>query len=209
MKRKVVCYCDRDFEVDLPDQVELNPEMEEAILKGSFMSTKCPHCGKLLKPEFPVRVKNPERGIDIFMVPEQDRNVFYNNSLPYSIKEGQSVVIGHKELIEQLLVIKSALDMRAVEIVKFYLLKKALNDYDSEERLSIIFTGKEQDMLVFHIFGLKRDQLGIVHVALEKYQRIVQELDARVKEEPFGVLLAPPYVSINKFFSSDFLRGDS
>ena len=47
MKRKVVCYCDRDFEVDLPDQVELNPEMEEAILKGSFMSTKCPHCGKL------------------------------------------------------------------------------------------------------------------------------------------------------------------
>ncbi|HEB10384.1 MAG TPA: hypothetical protein ENI06_04120 [Spirochaetales bacterium] len=209
MKRKVVCYCDRDFEVDLPDQVELNPEMEEAILKGSFMSTKCPHCGKLLKPEFPVRVKNPERGIDIFMVPEQDRNVFYDNSLPYSIKEGMSVVIGHRELIEQLLVIKSALDMRAVEIVKFYLLKKALNDYDSEERLSIIFTGKEQDMLVFHIFGLKRDQLGIVHVALEKYQRIVQELYARVKEEPFGVLLAPPYVSINKFFSGDFLRGDS
>lgn len=209
MKRKVVCYCDRDFEVDLPDQVELNPEMEEAILKGSFMSTKCPHCGKLLKPEFPVRVKNLERGIDIFMVPEQDRNVFYDNSLPYSIKEGMSVVIGHRELIEQLLVIKSALDMRAVEIVKFYLLKKALNDYDSEERLSIIFTGKEQDMLVFHIFGLKKDQLGIVHVALEKYQRIVQELDARVKEEPFGVLLAPPYVSINKFFSSDFLRGDS
>jgi len=209
MKRKVVCYCDRDFEVDLPDQVELNPEMEEAILKGSFMSTKCPHCGKLLKPEFPVRVKNPERGIDIFMLPEQDRNAFYDNSLPYSIKEGRSVVIGHRELIEQLLVIKSALDMRAVEIVKFYLLKKALNDYDSEERLSIIFTGKEQDMLVFHIFGLKADQLGIVRVALEKYQRIVQELDARVKEEPFNVLLAPPYVSISKFFSSDFLRGDS
>ncbi len=209
MKKKVVCYCDRDFEVDLPDQVELNPEMEEAILKGSFMSTKCPHCGKLLKPEFPVRVKNPERNIDIFMVPEQDRNAFYDNSLPYSMKQGRSVVIGHRELIEQLLVLKSALDMRAVEIVKFYLLKKALNDYDSEERLSIIFTGKEQDMLVFHIFGLKVDQLGIVHVALEKYQRIVQELDVRAKEEPFDVLLAPPYVSINKFFSGDFLRGDS
>ncbi len=209
MKRKVVCYCDRDFEVDLPDQVELNPEMEEAILKGSFMSTKCPHCGKLLKPEFPVRVKNPERDIDILMVPEQDRNAFYDNSLPYSIKRGRSVVIGHRELIEQLLVIKSALDIRAVEIVKFYLLKKALNDYNSEERLSIIFTGKEQDMLVFHIFGLKRDQLGIVRVALEKYQRIVQDLDVRVQEEPFNVLLAPPYVSINKFFSSDSLRGDS
>jgi len=209
MKRKVICYCDRDFQVDLPDQVELNPEMEEAILKGSFMITKCPHCGKLLKPEFPVRVKNRERGIDILMVPEQDRNAFYDNSLPYSIKRGRSVVIGHRELIEQLLVIKSALDIRAVEIVKFYLLKKALNDCNSEERLSIIFTGKEQDMLVFHIIGLKRDQLGIVYVALEKYQRIVQELDVRVQEEPFNVLLAPPYVSINKFFSSDSLRGDS
>ena len=208
MKRKVICYCDRDFEVDLPDQVELNPEMEEAILKGSFMSTKCPHCGKLLKPEFPVSIKNAERGIDIFMLPKQDRNAFYDNSLPYSIKEGRTVVIGHRELIEQLLVIKFALDMRAVEIVKFYLLKKALNDYDSEERLSIIFTGKEQDILVFHIFGLKTDQLGIVRVALEKYQRIVQELDVRMKEEPFNVLLAPPYISINKFFSSDFLRGD-
>lgn len=209
MKRKVVCYCDRDFEVDFPDQVELNPEMEEAILKGSFMSTKCPHCGKLLKPEFPVNVKNPERGIDIIMIPEADRDAFYDNSYSCSIKEGQSVVIGHRELIEQLLAIKSALDIRAVEIVKYYLLKKALDDYDSEERLSIILAGKERDMLVFHIFGLKTDQLGIVRVAFEKYQRIVQELDARLKEEPFDVFLVPPYVSINKFFSSNFLRGES
>ena len=52
MKRRIVCFCEHSFDADVPDSVDLGkqPEVEQAILSGEFLSIRCPSCGKVLKP---------------------------------------------------------------------------------------------------------------------------------------------------------------
>ena len=50
MNRELTCMCERKLSVDLPDVVDLGaePAREDEILDGSFLSIRCPGCGKLL-----------------------------------------------------------------------------------------------------------------------------------------------------------------
>ena len=121
MKRRIVCFCEHGFDTDVPDTVDLGkePEVEQAILDGEFLSIRCPNCGKVLKPEFPVLIEDPQAENSVFLVPELDRSAFFRGSLAYSIREANRVAIGYEELAEKFLLKRYDLDDRVVEIVKY------------------------------------------------------------------------------------------
>ena len=135
MKREIVCFCEHRFDADPPEEVDLarSPELEEAILAGSFMTAKCPRCGRLLKPEHPVRVRDAGRGIDLFMIPEEDRREYLHGASPPGSGGGAArVVIGYAELLEALQAVRCGLDARALEVVKYYLLNRALQEVERD-----------------------------------------------------------------------------
>ena len=214
MKREVVCFCEHRFDTDPPEEVDLarSPELEEAILMGSFMTAKCPRCGRLLKPEYPTRVRDTGRGIDLFLIPEEDRRDFLHGILPYSTGGAARVVIGYAELVEGLQMARCGLDGRAVEVVKYYLLHRALQDYESADRetldpvvggrLAVLFVRPEGEALVFHVHGLKDDEVAVVKVPRARYEQVLAQLERKLREEPFDRLLQPPYVSINNLYRS-------
>ncbi len=138
-KRRVACFCENSFEVDLPQSADLgvDPLVEEQILKGDFMAVTCPSCGKRLTPEFPFHLVgrgSPSRpqGWDLFLVPEEDRIPFLRGKLEYSPGDPTRVVIGYPELAEKVLIFGQGLDDRVIEIMKYYLLTGAAARAEAE-----------------------------------------------------------------------------
>jgi hypothetical protein len=199
MKRRIVCFCEHGFDADVPDSVNLGeqPEMEQAIIDGEFLSIRCPNCGKVLKPEFPVLIEDPQAENSIFFVPELDRSAFYRGSLSYSLREATRVAIGYEELVEKLLLKRYNLDDRVVEIVKYYLLSKIMEDEDEDKELRILFSKLEGDTALFNVLGIKKDEVGILKVPMTTVEKISSQLLEKKQQEPFSEILKAPYISIN------------
>ncbi len=203
-KKRLVCMCENEFEIELKDTVDLEkePEVEEQIIQGSYMTYRCPKCGKLLKPEFPFRIVDRRKGIDIFFIPELDRGAFSRKKLSYDIGSPVRVVIGFPELIEKLTVLREKLDDRAVEAIKMYLLERAVSENMEEEAErelipKIWFDRREDQQLIFKIEGLKKDSVGITRISMGTYDKILKGL-AKSKDRAINLIISPPYVSVNK-----------
>ena len=65
----ITCVCERSFEADIPESVELSedPAAYEGILNGTYLTLTCPHCGHIIKPDIPLRITDVRKGIDIFV----------------------------------------------------------------------------------------------------------------------------------------------
>ena len=200
MKRRIVCFCEHGFDTEVPDSVDLGeqPEVEQAIIDGEFLSIRCPNCGKILKPEFPVMIEDPQAENSIFFVPELDRSTFFRGSLAYSLREANRVAIGYEELVEKFLLKRYNLDDRVVEIVKYYLLSKVMEDEGEDKELRILFARQEGDIVLFNVLGLKKDEVGILKVPAATLEKITSQLEEKKNQEPFSEILQAPYVSINK-----------
>ena len=198
MKRKLVCFCEHEFESEVADSVDLTdqPDARQAILSGDFQTIRCPGCGKALKPEFPVLVREPGR--TIFFVPELDRVAYYRGKLSYPVGEVDRVAIGYDELVEKLRIREAGLDDRVVEVLKYYLLQKVLEHYEGEADVRLVFSGLEPAGLVFHAHGLRDEEVGVLRVSRQMADKAAQQLEGKLREEPFDQILAGPYVSINK-----------
>ncbi len=198
-KRKIVCLCEHEFEIDYPDFVDLEqkPEIEEDILSGDFMSFTCPGCGKKLKPEFPVHFIDLSRGIDYFLIPELDRGAFFQRKLDYKTGNPERVVIGFYELIEKLNIKRAGLDDMAVEILKFYLLHKAVSEDDAATP-RIYFRESKEDTLIFRIFGLSDDKIGTTRIPVSTYDKVKNNLLKGKDKRTLSMIISPPYVSIRK-----------
>ena len=203
MKRKLVCFCEAKFEADIPTSVNFSkdPKIEESIMQGKFMTATCPACGKLIKPEFPVRIIDPSRGMDIFFVPELDRMSFLRNKLKYKVADSKRVVIGYDELVEKILLFKYDLNDQVIEIIKYYLLEKALEDSEPDMEVRILFHGKEDNSLIFHAKGLRKSEVGVLRVDMGMIEKVALQVENKKNEEPFSTILEGPYVSINKLLS--------
>jgi hypothetical protein len=199
-KKTLTCYCEHTFEVEIPEYIDLEatPEIEEHILNGSFMTFTCTHCGKILKPEFPVHIVDAQRGIDIFMIPEAERQRYLSGK--HEHPQTGRIVIGYRELVEKFVLMKHELDDRVIEIIKMYLLKKA----GGNEGVTAYFHTLEDDKLVFHIHGLKKDEVGVVKVPRTFYQSTASELEAELekeeRDEDIEEIVKEPYVSVNKLY---------
>jgi hypothetical protein len=195
--RDIMCVCERSFEADVPDEVDLDRDEAAipSILDGSFLSYTCPSCGKLLKPEFNVLLRSASRKADVFFLPESERGTFYSGGA--TLPPGSEVVIGYPELLERVREMVAGLDPRPLEIMKFFYLQKA-EDKSPEGEIRIFFHGIEADSLVFHIHGMSKDEIAVIKAPRSSYDRTVAELPERSKEAPYASILAPPYISIRR-----------
>jgi hypothetical protein len=199
MKRRIVCFCEHAFDAEVPDSIDLGeqPQVEQAIVKGEFLSLRCPNCGKVLKPEFPVLIDDPQAENSIFFIPELDRSAYFRGSLSYSLREANRVAIGYEELVEKFLLKRYNLDDRVVEIVKYYLLSKIMEEQAEDKELRILFSKQEGDNILFNVLGLKKDEVGILKVPVSTVEKIGSQLEEKKQQEPFSEILKAPYISIN------------
>jgi len=196
------CVCEKEFEVEPPVDVNLDedPGMLESILEGNFMVYTCPECGSRLKLEFPVRISSKSRCWDIYFIPEKNRQELYRSELSFSIPTGSRCVVGYAELVEKLKLLQEELDERAVEVIKYHLLTRALQSGEEEEPIRILFVEKSAEGLVFHIHGLRKDEVGVSRIRMDIYHKAKRSLDETAAQEPMKSLLEPPYVSVNKAY---------
>jgi hypothetical protein len=202
MKKELICYCESKVELDVPEQIDLSahPDAREDILEGRFMTVRCENCGKLLKPEFPVRITGMGQGMDIFFIPELDRVAYLRDKLSYPLPETNRVVIGYEELVEKLRLADASLDDRVVETIKYYLYNKAMETPETDKEIRILFSARTDDTLVFHVYGLKENEVGVISVPGATVSKVASQLAEKIKEEPFAGFLSGPYVSLNRIF---------
>jgi hypothetical protein len=201
-QRHIACFCETTFDADLPASADMagDPEIEQLILDGSFMSVTCPGCGRRLTPEYPFRLTGVSGFGDLFLVPETDRGAYDRGRLDYEIGSTGRIVVGFPELREKVLIASLGLDDRVIEIMKYYLLtgSASAGDGEQEKEVGIVYCGKESGRHVFNIIGMKEGEIGIARLAEELYGRIASDVETRVKEDPFRDFCVPPWVSLRK-----------
>jgi hypothetical protein len=195
--RDIMCVCERSFEAEVPEEIDLDRDDAAipSILDGTFLSYRCPACGKLLKPEFTVFLHSDSRKTGVFFLPESERGTFYAGAA--TTPPGSEVVIGYPELLERVREMVAGLDPRPLEIMKFFYLQKA-EEKCPEGEIRIFFHGIEADALVFHIHGMAKDEIAVIKAPRSSYDRTVVELPDRARTAPYASILAPPYISIRR-----------
>jgi hypothetical protein len=203
MKKKISCFCEAEFDAEIPDSIDCakHPETLTSIIDGNFMNIQCPECGKVLKPEFPFTLENIAEGFSLFFIPELDRVAYFMGNLEYPVGKPTRIAIGYPELVEKMIIINEDLDDRIIEAIKFYMLQKAMETMNNEEKdITIYFKEKKTDTLIFHIEGMKEDEIAVSQIKKEMYDKIKADIEKKVKEEPFNTFLVPPYVSLKRVY---------
>ncbi len=197
-KRLLTCICENKFEVDVPDTIDLSekPDIAVDIRTGHFLEYRCPLCGKLLKPEFPLHIVDKKHGIDVFFIPELDRGKYFRKKLEYEVGKPDRVVIGYPELIEKLLLQSEGIDDRAVELIKYYMVRKALSE-NAKAIPKITVTVVERGKMKFQLEGLRDDSVGITWIEHGTYKKALKDIKRRL-DSTLKRILEPPYVSVRK-----------
>lgn len=207
--RKVVCMCETSFEADLPEEIDLDaePGRIDEILAGTFFQVSCPNCAAILKPELSVRLVSRKRHLDIQVLPELERLSYHLGEA--SFPKGAEILIGYAELFERARIIADGLDPSAIEIIKYYLCLKAEEGAPESADLSVSFAGLQDDgkggkgqRLLFHITGIREDEIAVLPIGKDYYERILKEMPETMKKEPFTAIFAGPYRSIRMLEAS-------
>jgi len=194
MTHRITCKCEHVFDADIPELVDFDaePAQLKALFDGSFMAVTCPSCDYVIKGEFPMVLRWPSRGISLDVLTEFDRGAFYRGERKAAADE---TVIGFAEAADRLLAIRDGLDPLAVETLKFYLLRKA-EESAPEAEASVWYQGLEGDSLLFHLMGLRPEEVAISRVPRAIYERTLADSKAAPQEEPFASLRFKSYLSI-------------
>jgi hypothetical protein len=204
MKQKIPCFCDNTFVVDVPEEIDLDaePGYIEDILSGNFMNFVCAGCGKKHKPEFPLTVRWPGRGVVLEVLPELERGNFYREKKGAKNAE---TVIGYPEFAERVAVIRDGLVPEAVEALKYYLFIKADESYPDED-ISVWYQNQSGENLVFHMYGIKKDEAAVMNVPFSLYEKTLDDFRKTPRSEPFGSLRVRTYLSIQNLLRPDELK---
>jgi hypothetical protein len=215
IKRRIACFCETTFEAEVPASADCaeDPDVVQSIVDGDFMAVTCPACGKRLTPEYPFRLTAVQGFGEVLLVPEPDRAALARGKLDVAsvgTSAGHTaargipgrVVVGFAELAEKVTIAGLGLDDRVIEIMKYYLLtgsaSKAGEDAAAAEDVTVRYRGIEQGKHLFHIVGMKKDEVGVARLAPELYARIAGDIGTRVTEEPFRDFCTPPWVSLRR-----------
>ena len=207
---KLTCNCGYEKDYDLPDRYDTSGAEGERtlsrILDGSLLTVVCPACATELRLEFPIVVATGASSLAL--VPESDRRDFLAGELAYELPEADRIAIGFSDLAEKVRISQAGLDDAAVEVLKYYLLSRALDDADDALDVAVVFQEGDQEGLQFTIVGLRPDEHGHTRVPRDVYERTVADLSAKRSEEPFSTFLRPPYVSVSRILSHLNADGD-
>ena len=204
MKRKITCFCDNAFDVEVPEEIDLdsgNNYLEE-ILNGSFFSFKCPGCGKIHKPEFPLSIVWPSHKICFEVLPELERGEFYRRKKPLSEKGPypRDTLIGYPEMSERLAVIRDGFEPAPVEAIKYYLHVKADEQYPDDELEIYYFSGEQgsdgQSSIEFHIHGIRQNEVAVMKVPRSLYEKTMEDYIKHPKSDLFSSLRVHSYLSV-------------
>jgi len=212
VKRKIPCFCDNYFEVEVPDEINLDTDNEyfEKIQNGSFLNFTCTSCGKNLKPEFPITILWPSKKLRFEVFPELDRGEFYRRkNPPEKSAYNTETIIGYPELAERLAVIRDGFDPVAIEAIKYYLQLKAEEKHPDEEP-EILYSGNnsaETDgSLKFHIHGIKDNEVAVMSIPLSLYQKTLDDYKKNPKKEIFKNLRVRSYLSVKNTMRHEALK---
>jgi hypothetical protein len=210
MKRKIPCLCDRVFEVEVPEEINLDadPVYLDEIRNGSFFNFSCPACGKKHKPEFPLLILWPSKNLRFEVLPELERGEFYRRKKTAEKKGTDSAnafetVIGYPEMADRLTVIHDGFEAAPVEAIKYYLLLKAEEQYPDEE-IEIWYFGFSkggdangiESFLEFHIHGIKENEVAVMKVPVSLYEKTLHDYRSNPKKDIFSVLRVKTYLSV-------------
>jgi len=193
--RSITCLCDKSFDAEVPESVDLDadPGLLVRLSEGEFMAFTCPHCGAKLKPEFAVRVKGSALPRDVWVVPELERLEFYAGKA--DLPAACEVLVGYPELFERARLLRDGIDPESAEILKFYLLGRA-EEANPEAELSVFYAGKEPGRLVYHLYGAREGETGVLKVPEETFRGIATDKKRKMGEETFRDIFKGPYRSV-------------
>jgi hypothetical protein len=198
MKKRIPCICENSFTVEISDEIDLDKDSGylEQIQNGSFYNFTCPSCGKNNKPEFPVLLSWPSRGLKFEVIPELDRGEFYQRKKPPAEKNQvlPETIIGYPEMAERLTVIRDGYDPVPVEAIKYNLQLKAEEQYPDNE-MEIWYYGTAEGSLEFHIHGIKENEVAVMKIPLSTYERTLNDYNNNPKAEIFKALRFRTYLS--------------
>jgi hypothetical protein len=194
MKRKIPCFCDNTFSVEVPEEIDLDlrPEYIDEIMDGTFMNFTCSSCGKKHKPEFPITFLWPSRHVRIEALPELDRGEFYRRK---QTKENTETVIGYPELADRIAVYRDGFEPAVIEALKYYLLLKAEDTYPEEE-INVWYQNRGPQWLELHLHGLKENEMAVTQVPLALYEKTLKDFQAHPRSELFTSLRFRSYLSV-------------
>ena len=209
MKQKITCFCESAFDVEIPDEIDLDSGTYlEDILNGTFLSFICPRCGKKHKPEFHLTLVWPSKDLRFEIFPEPDRGEFYRRKKQPAPKfsgkkdsDPPETIISFPEMADRLSVIKDGLEPAAVEAIKYYLYLKAEEQYPDDE-LDIWYFGRseEQGPIEFHVHGIPRDsdenEVAVMKVPFSLYEKNLADFRKNPKAELFSALRVKTYLSV-------------
>jgi len=204
--RTVTCRCEELIEAAFPEEIDLDNEINTGllieILEGNFFAVDCPKCGERIKPEFAVRLRSKKRSLDLLVLPEIERLAFYLDKI--RAPKGGEILIGYAELYERALIISEGLDAEAIEIIKYWLASRASEEAPKGSEIAITYAGKnEEDRLKFQIHGLRKNEIAIIPVRMDYYEKTRSDLSRTRRKEPFDKILAGPYKSIRALEADD------
>ena len=206
MKRKITCFCDNTFDVEAPEEIDLDSTSGyfDEIQNGTFMNFTCPSCGKKHKPEFPLSVLWPSKNLRFEVFPELERGEFYRRKKtppekgPYTLE----TIVGYPELADRLAIIRDGFEPAAVETIKYFLQLKAEEQYPDDEIDIWYFSSKEADgsggqgVLEFHIHGIRQNEVAVMKVPFSLYQKTFDDYTKNPKSETFSALRVRTYLSV-------------
>ena len=209
MKRKIPCFCDNTFEVEVPEEINLDSSSEyfDQIQNGTFMNFTCTSCGKNLKPEFPISILWPSRKLRFEVFPELDRGEFYRRKKTPDEKGPNTLetIIGYPELSDRLAVIRDGFEPCVVEAIKYFLHLKAEEQYPDDE-IDIWYYGATDSSLEFHIHGIRKEEVAVTRIPLALYKKNLDDYRKHPKSELFSALRVRSYLSVKNTMRPEELK---
>jgi predicted nucleic-acid-binding Zn-ribbon protein len=204
MKRNLACPCGRNFSIETEDEIDLdeNTNSLENIFNRTFMSFSCPDCGKKHKPEYTVMLVWKSKNLKLEVLPELERGEFYRRK-----KENASfeTVIGYPEMFDRMAVLKDGLEPVVIETLKYYLLAKAEENYPDRD-INAWYNGKGPAGIEFHLAGIREDEVAVMRIPQEVYDKTSNDFKKQPKNEIFTTLRCRSYLSVQNMFRSDVLK---
>jgi len=204
LKKNIICPCGKTFPFEFEEEIDLdsNPQIMETILKGTFMSIACSSCGKLHKPEYRITLNWKSKNLKLTAIPELERGEFY---LKKNENNQNETVIGFPEMADRLTVIKDGLEPVVIETLKSYILAKAEESYPDYD-INAWYCCSVPSGIEFHLEGIRQDEIAVMRIPLEMYDKTLDEYKKQPKKSLFASLRVRTYLSVQNLLRPDVLK---
>ncbi|MBN2511191.1 MAG: hypothetical protein JXB03_13005 [Spirochaetales bacterium] len=189
------CYCNNAVEIPVKDEYILDDDTITSILQGEFLSTSCDRCGKILKPEIPLTFRTLDNE-HVSFIPENER---FSTFETQQLDSNSLYVIGYPELIEYIHILSKDFKKEIIEIIKLQIIQKV----PDPSKTVILFQDYVDSRLIFHIHGLKDNEIAVMKIPYSLYQSIEKDFRKLIQNDPYKTIVEKPYISVRKHLADE------